>query len=374
MKSVNFIQFVFTVFVLINESLRLNSVLGISDVLTAPEQSNSTTETIDSETSTDENSSLIYEQTFNGSVPSFKDQSFYSDRQIMKFEDYTGYLGIITIISNKKQVCRILSGNFFRNNEGTNSFYLFFDTANKVFVGIQVPGPLDFTLIGKLGMVSLLHKNEVFLLNKFILIKADGELLVTHSPWKLGIEISSDLSRMQIAPNDVKNRNIIPPADWDANADSIYPSNIRSIRPLCILTKNTDNEKKLTIPHFSVGTSPTALLLKLNTDEYMAIIVPNNTVFFVDVEDCSIHSSFGHYYNICSGYSVYSRRWLFTNKPWGSRIIIQSNLKKLCEVTKTKLEMLEDTFKVSSSVPKSEKPKIKIRNSMKCKYCRFCNN
>ncbi|OII70885.1 uncharacterized protein cubi_00813 [Cryptosporidium ubiquitum] len=331
-------------------------------------QSSSTTES--ELVSSDEDSNSTDDQSILRNSSIYKDQSLYSNSQIVEYDDSTGYLGLVTVITNKKQTCRIISGNFYRRNEFKNTLYLFFDTTNKSFLGLFVPKPIDFTLRGKLGLVTLTYKDEVFLLNKLLLIKSNGELSNTNSPWNLIIEVNSDYNKLQILPYEFKNRNFInlPPDNWDANDDSLYPNNIKSIKPLSILAKNMDRIKELKIPHFSVGTSPTALFLKLNTGEYMSIIVANNTVFFVDIDDCSIHSKDSHYYNVCGGYSVYSNRWFFTNRPWKSRIIIQTNFEELLEITKSKLQALEDVEQVS--VPLRRTENISKHNSINPKKCR----
>ncbi|KAJ1608244.1 putative signal peptide-containing protein [Cryptosporidium canis] len=314
--------------------------------------------TTDSElVSSEEVSNVTEDQSIIKNASSLRDQSLYVNDQIAQFDDATGYLGLIAVITNKRQSCRIISGNFYRQNEAKNTLYLFFDTVNKSFVGIFVPKLIQFTLKGKLGLVTLVHKDEVFLLNKLLLINSNGEISPTNSPWKLIIEVNSDYNKLQIFPFELRNKNYImmPPDGWDSNTDSMYPNNIKGIKPLSILTKSMTQARELRIPHFSVGTSPTALFLKLNTGEYMSIIVPNNTVFFVDIDDCSIHSRDGHYYNVCGGYSVYSSRWFLTNRPWGTRIIIQSDLDNLLEITKSKLQALNDVTRVSTPVRGNEK-------------------
>ncbi|CUV04815.1 unnamed protein product [Cryptosporidium hominis] len=330
--------------------------------------------TTDSELiSSDEESNLTDEQTMLKSYSSSKDQSLYSNSQIIEYDDVLGNLGIIAIITNKRQTCRIISGNFNKRNETKNTLYLLFDTTNKNFVSIFVPRLIDFTLKGKQGLVTLIYNEEIFLLNKLLLINSNGEISTTNHPWKLVIEVNSDYNKLQSLPYDLRNKNYIklPPDNWDANDDSVYPKNIKSIKPLSILTKNMNQIKELRIPHFSVGVTPTALFLKLNTGEYMSIIVPNNTVFFVDIDDCSIHSKDGHYYNICGGYAVYCNRWLFTNRPWKSRIIIQSNFEELLVITKSKLQVLENVEQLSNNSKITENFRNNIKNN-KCGKC-FCS-
>lgn len=320
----------------------------------------------------DDSSNSSEDQSLLKSVSAFKDNSFYLNSQIMEYDDATGYLGLIAVITNKKQTSRLISGNFHIQNETKNTLYLFFDTVNKSFVGMFVPRLINFTLKGKLGLVTLVYKDEVFLLNKLLLVNLNGEITATNSPWKLTIEVNSDYKRLQIFPNEPRSKIDIkmPPDGWDSNADSIYPSNIKGIKPLSVLTKGMSQARELKIPHFSVRATPTALFLKLNTGEYMSIIVANNTVFFVDIEDCSVHSRDGHYYNICGGYSVYRSRWFLTNKPWGTRIIIQSDLENLVEATQSKLQALEDVNLVVTPPRESgSAPNIIPRKYGKCKGC-----
>ncbi|KAK6587682.1 hypothetical protein RS030_81491 [Cryptosporidium xiaoi] len=283
------------------------------------------------------------------SVSSLSDTSL--SRDLSGFSDVTGSLGLLIALTKNGSYSRIISGNFYKVNEGENSFYLLFDTTYKNFVGIFVSGSLDFTINGRLGKVMITHGNETFLLNKFKLTKDENDSIVTNSPWNLKIEVNPDFKKFIHVPSEIKNRNIVklPPADWDANLDSIYPSNIKSIMPISIMNKKDGVYKKLTIPHFAVGISPTALFLKLNTGEYMSIIVTNNTVFFVDIEDCSIHSSNGHYYNICGGYSIYHKIWFLTNKPWGHRVVINTKLSDLYTIMKNKLEEMNDSDDVEGS-------------------------
>ncbi|KAH8584526.1 uncharacterized protein ELE39_000416 [Cryptosporidium sp. chipmunk genotype I] len=378
MRLENKVYLIFLVGVLITKicySISEKEMDMFSNIDLSKTQSSSTT---DSElVSSDEDSNLTDEQSISRNISITKDQSFYSNSQIMEYDDATGYLGLVAVITNRRQTCRIISGNFNKKNETKNTLYLFFDTTNKNFVGVFVPKLIDFTLKGKLGLVTLIHNEEVFLLNKLLLIKSNGEICTTNSPWKLVIEVNSDYNKLQIFPFEFGNRNYIklPPDGWDANDDSLYPNNIKSIKPLSILSKNMNRIKELKIPHFSVGTSPTALFLKLNTGEYMSIIVANNTVFFVDIDDCSIHSRDGHYYNICRGYSVYCNRWFLTNRPWRSRIIIQNNFEELIEITKSKLQVLDDADQVSASFKRTETfSKNMFINTKKCKKPFCCKN
>ena len=290
----------------------------------------------------------------------------------------TGSLGLVALTKNGKLYSRVISGNFSKANDGINSYYLLFDTTYKNFVGIYVSGVLDFTINGKLGKVVIVHDNELFLLNKFVLLRGDNELTVTNTPWNLKVELGPDFKKFNYVPNELKNKDIVrlPPADWDANLDSIYPSGIKSITPISIMNKKDGTCKKLTIPHFAVGTSPTALFLKLSTGEYMGIIVTNNTVFFVDIDDCSIHSSNGHYYNVCSGYSIYNKRWFLTNKPWGQRIVINANLSDLYSIMKNKLEEIEDSDDAgepSTTSPETSDPARLGKCTRYCTRCK-CNN
>ncbi|KAH7647130.1 hypothetical protein FG379_002821 [Cryptosporidium bovis] len=297
-------------------------------------------------------------------------------KNLSGFSDVTGSLGLLIALTKNGSYSRIISGNFFKVNEGENSFYLLFDTTYKNFVGIFVSGSLDFTINGRLGKVMITHSNETFLLNKFKLTKGENDSIVTNSPWNLKIEVNPDYKKFINIPSEIKNRNIVklPPADWDANLDSIYPSNIKSIIPISIMSKKDGVYKKLTIPHFSVGISPTALFLKLNTGEYMSVIVTNNTVFFVDIDDCSIHSSNGHYYNICGGYSIYYKRWFLTNKPWGHRVVINKILSDLYAIMKNKLDEMNDSDDVEGNPSAltgnlvSDKFKQCNRLCTKCKY------
>lgn len=337
-----------------------------------PKMSNSFT--LDSElVSSEDISNYIDDQSILKNVSTQNYHSLYLNSQIMNYDDATGYLGLISVITNKKQTSGIISGNFYRQNETKNTLYLFFDTVNKSFVGILALKLINFTLKGKLGLVTLLYNDEIFLLNKLLLISSNGEITTTNSPWKLTIEVNSDYNKLQVFPNELKNKNFIkmPPDGWDSNSDSIYPNNIKGIKPLSILSKGMAQVKELKIPHFSVGTAPTALFLKLNTGEYMSIIVANNTVFFVDIDDCSIHSRDGHYYNVCGGYSVYCSRWFLTNKPWGTRIIIQSDLESLLEVTQSKIQALDDVKQASTPLRKSKNtPRIISKNCGKYTCCR----
>ncbi|KAH8740386.1 hypothetical protein FG386_002898 [Cryptosporidium ryanae] len=288
------------------------------------------------------------------SVSSLSSTSLSKD--LSGFIDVTGSLGLlIALTKNGRSYSRAISGNFSKVNDGENSFYLLFDTTYKNFVGIHVCGFLDFTINGRLGKVTVTHENETFLLNKFELTKSGGDSIVTNTPWNLKIEVGPDYKKFNYIPSGIKNKNIVklPPTDWDANLDSIYPSNIKGIIPISIMNKKDGVYKRLTIPHFSVGTSPTALFVKLNTGEYMSIIVTNNTVFFVDIDDCSIHSSDGNYFNICGGYSIYYRRWFLTNKPWGHRVIINAKLPDLYAIMKEKLEKMDDYGDTESSSPET---------------------